>query len=772
MSLGDGVYVDGSWELSILVDDLQLTRRLRVNGETHIGGLMLRLVEAIDVRMDWSDHGLWWPAHNRWLLKTRHTLDQCGVQADAKLEFHRMHGYARVQLPDLQEIEMRLSFAQTVFAVVVSACRELGIRHPEELSLQADGLQGAASCDGNNGDSGDSSSGSLLRTGHKKKSPSSPMRPSPSPRSAASLGSLGGSLGDCIDGGGSVATLADSPRVKATSTASPRHQRGNRRPPRTPLERAVASGVESWLDSSRSLMEQGLRPCGDSLSSGPLRLRFKFHAHYDLNPQLDAVRINQLYEQAKWSVLIGEQQCTEEEAMLLAALQLQAQLGARPNEPAAGSAGSALNEASALVMPSSNLADADAQLDAEIDADLAQLEASLSLSPTSASDGVAPSVVASTIGRSGAASAPIEAVPELASWLKVSSGGSGGGVFATLTLRGGADSGKRRYLILRELQLLVCSDDTEAGRTEPVAELSLAGAEVMPDTAGGRLSIRLLPSSGSSTGWWRLKFGGDNARRQFAEWSAGLSLAARGRTLASQDLFTAEVRDILARLELQCPTIAAVSEAAELSAEEVVENLDPTDYLPPAVLKSGGKPRALARQILERRARVLDRSRLDAKLDYIRAWQRLPMSGVTYFCVYYSEQQPGAPVSFDDFRRERRQQKKQNRRPDLFGVAFNRIMRLNPLTGDALATWRYHELDSWTVNWEMMSLSASLNRPPHYMCLTPCPSNPALKLNVCKTLAEYIGGYVFLSLRKPEKSQLLDERMFQKLTCGRDAVSA
>lgn len=53
-----------------------------------------------------------------------------------------------------------------------------------------------------------------------------------------------------------------------------------------------------------------------------LRLRFKFYSIYDLNAKTDAVRINQLYEQAKWQLLSEEIDCTEEEALMFAALQV------------------------------------------------------------------------------------------------------------------------------------------------------------------------------------------------------------------------------------------------------------------------------------------------------------------------------------------------------------------------------------------------------------------------------------------------------------------
>ena len=31
--------------------------------------------------MDWSDHALWWPGSNKWLNKTRWTLEQYNITA-------------------------------------------------------------------------------------------------------------------------------------------------------------------------------------------------------------------------------------------------------------------------------------------------------------------------------------------------------------------------------------------------------------------------------------------------------------------------------------------------------------------------------------------------------------------------------------------------------------------------------------------------------------------------------------------------------------------
>ena len=38
---------DGSWELTVEVTDLQVEKTMRVTGDLHIGGVMLKLVEAL-----------------------------------------------------------------------------------------------------------------------------------------------------------------------------------------------------------------------------------------------------------------------------------------------------------------------------------------------------------------------------------------------------------------------------------------------------------------------------------------------------------------------------------------------------------------------------------------------------------------------------------------------------------------------------------------------------------------------------------------------------
>ena len=77
-------------------------------------------------------------------------------------------------------------------------------------------------------------------------------------------------------------------------------------------------------------MEQGVR------EYSTLLLRYKFYSFYDLNAKYDAVRINQIYEQAKWQLLNEELDCTEEEMLMFGALQLQVNLQSAQPQPLLG----------------------------------------------------------------------------------------------------------------------------------------------------------------------------------------------------------------------------------------------------------------------------------------------------------------------------------------------------------------------------------------------------------------------------------------------------
>ena len=64
---------------------------------------------------------------------------------------------------------------------------------------------------------------------------------------------------------------------------------------------------------------------------------------------------------------------------------------------------------------------------------------------------------------------------------------------------------------------------------------------------------------------------------------------------------------------------------------------------------------------------------------------------------------------------------------------------------------------SWTVNWETAHVLMEFDEGK--VAFQPLSAT-------CKIIHEFIGGYVFLNLRTPEKSQDLNEDFFYKLTGG------
>ncbi|PAA66892.1 hypothetical protein BOX15_Mlig030773g2 [Macrostomum lignano] len=777
--------MEEGWELCILVEDLQLNRRIRVRGDTHLGGVMLKLIESIEVRMDWSDHAIWWPDENRWLLKTRRTLDQIGVQSDSRLEFLRMHNVTKVQLPDLQELEMTINYSQSVFGVVVGLCRELGIRHPEELSLRRPLHLLIANSAGSNGTLG-SRFGSFRR--YNRKSADKPelsnggsgsgnfnplmprqfsetSRTSSSPRTPSSLG---------------------PPEASPTSFNSLRFQRDElaslANSPWIPLQTALlekgvirskslanlSAASEAWFDSSRSLMEQGVRPNSNELNS--LQLRYKFHVFYDLNVKYDSVRINQIYEQTKWSLLSEELESTEEEALLLAALQLQiylqADLPASPHaeSPVSKSGSVLLDEADSKAKQASPSVDASGSNDDEIDAALAELEASLM------SDNfltlASPARLSSVPEEQPEKSKPVkqqqslDKMPELAGYLKFLKPRKS-------TLRGY----RRKYFVLGETTLEMYSDQAR-NRLEEVFNLQSAEVNANVSTTTQKFGIHLFVSDAGSQELdapmqeLLLRCEGKD---QYAEWIAGITLVASGKTLASRSAFEAELSATLAQMELQTPK--PQQRSRERNGQPSID-FDPENFLAQRHLKAR-KQSWLREQILIRLDNVRDRGLLDAKLDYIRICQRLPMYGVAHFlvqCTVGPQPERPAVVSFSDFKREKTAGK-----VELIGVASNRLMRLDSSTGQVIGAWRLEEICSWTINWELLSVQVRLARPPHELLLVPQPhdvARSASRLGLCKTLVEFLGGAAFLRLRQSDKSQRLDEQRFHQLTGTRDEAAS
>ena len=73
-----------------------------------------------------------------------------------------------------------------------------------------------------------------------------------------------------------------------------------------------------------------------------------------------------------------------------------------------------------------------------------------------------------------------------------------------------------------------------------------------------------------------------------------------------------------------------------------------------------------------------DLNLLEAKMNFIRAWQSLPEYGVSLFVVRFHGE----------------------KKDELLGVGSNRVMRMSLQNGDHIKTWRYSTMKAWNVNWE------------------------------------------------------------------------
>lgn len=698
--LTDEGLVDGSWELSVTVTDLQVDKLLRVKGDLHIGGVMLKLVTELDIAIDWSDHALWWPEKNMWLTRTRSTLDQYGVQADARLLFTPMHKNLRVQLPDLQILDMRVNFSINVFSSVIKMCKELGIRHPEELSLsrkldrdelkknkgisatrrtRPTGLQSPS----NHHLSNNSIDNSLHGSPHRITTPGTPsgtlLRTPGTPGSPYNYGTLHagnhspymtfnangtlspGSMHSLAFEGACESVMANSPPL-ATRDALILLYR-----PKNFAEKARINA--GWLDSSRSLMEQGIQENDICL------LKYKFYSFYDLNPKYDKIRINQIYEQAKWALISEEVECTEEEMMMFAALQLQVQLqGTVPQPDLDGKNGS-------------NGMD-------DIDAALSDLQVSLE-------------------GSSVSGPGDITHIPELQDDLRFFKP-------KKFTFK----NYKRYFFVFKDTHLTMHRSREELNES-PIMKVNIRGCEVNPDVniSSKKYNIKLFVPShdGMQEVWIRA-----DTEEQYAKWMAACRLASKGKTMADSS-YDSEVQSILAFLSMQRP-----AQASPVHPNQV--DFQPEDFISPRYLKKL-KTKQLAQRILEAHTNVRDMGLIDAKMNYIKAWQALPEYGITYFIGKL----------------------KGSKKEELIGVAFNRLIRMDLSSGDSSKTWRFQNMQAWSVNWEIKQVQVQFEQENiAFQCLTAD----------CKVVHEFIGGYIFLSMRSGDKSQALNQELFHKLTGG------
>ncbi|KAM9355905.1 fermitin family homolog 2 isoform 1-T1 [Pholidichthys leucotaenia] len=684
----DGCYADGTWELKMHVTDLNRDVSLRVTGEIHIGGVMLKLVEKLDVKKDWSDHALWWEKKKTWLLKTHWTLDKYGIQADARLLFTPQHKLLRLQLPNMKHMKVKVNFSDRVFKAVSDICKTFNIRHPEELSLlrkprdpkkkkkkteEAEEedleLEGPLLTPG--------SASEVIYIGPVKGSIySSPglysktMTPTYDSRDGSPLSPTSAWFGDSPLSEGNPSILAVSQPISSPDILVKlyKHQ--------SLLDKAKIN--QGWLDSSRSLMEQDVK------ENEVLLLRFKYHSFFDLNPKYDAIRVNQLYEQAKWAILLEEIECTEEEMMMFAALQYH------------------INKLS--IMSSDNhMNNSEKEVD-EVDAALSDLEITLEGGKTS-----------NTLG-------DITSIPELADYVKVFKP-------KKLTLKGY----KQYWCTFKDITIS-CYKSKEEAQGTPSHQMNLRGCEVTPDVniSGQKFNIKLLipVADGMNEIWLRC-----DTEKQYAHWMAACRLASKGKTMADSS-YNLEVQNILSFLKMQHMN------PDPQFIEPITTDINPECLVSPRYLKKyknkqpGYIRDLISARILEAHQNVAQMSLIEAKMRFIQAWQSLPEFGITHFLAKFQG----------------------GKREELIGITYNRLIRMDAHTGDAIKTWRFSNMKQWNVNWEIKMVTVEFADEPSL-------SFTCAEVD-CKVVHEFIGGYIFLSTRAKDQNESLDEEMFYKLTSG------
>ncbi|XP_068918896.1 fermitin family homolog 1 isoform X2 [Petaurus breviceps papuanus] len=568
-------YGTTSWELIIRVDhqyeEEQKEFTLRVSGDLHIGGVMLKLVEQINIAQDWSDFALWWEQKHCWLLKTHWTLDKCGVQADARLLFTPQHKMLRLLLPNMKTVRLRVSFSAVVFKAVSDICKTLNIRRSEELSLlkpSDDYLKKKKKKEKNNREPVIEDILNLDNSLTISGSPASPglysktMTPIYDPVNGTPVSSTITWFSDSPLTEQSCNILAFSQPSHSPETLAEMFQ------PRSLVDKAKLNA--GWLDSSRSLMEQGIQ------EDEKLLLRFKYYTFFDLNPKYDAVRINQLYEQARWSILLEEIDCTEEEMLIFAALQY---------------------HISKLSLSSETL---DFTNESEVD----EVEAALSNLEVTLEGGKTENILED-----------ITDIPKLADCLRLFRA-------KKLTLK----TFKQYWFVFKDTSIAYFKNkDLEQG--EPVERLHLRGCEVVPDVnvSGRKFGIKLLIPVADGMNEVYLRCDNEN---QYARWMAACILASKGKTMADSSYWP-EVNNILSFLKMKNRNTTS-----QAPSDPECMDVKPECFVSPRCAKKY-KSKQLAARILEAHQNVAQMSLVEAKLRFIQAWQSLPEFGLTYYIVRF-----------------------------------------------------------------------------------------------------------------------------------------
>ncbi len=302
---------------------------------------------------------------------------------------------------------------------------------------------------------------------------------------------------------------------------------------------------------------------------------------------------------------------------------------------------------------------------------------------------------------------------------------------------------KSYYFILNDTHYLSYYKSKEDSNGRPIDKINLRGCELAPDVNVSSRKYGIIIKVPSSEGMNELMIRCPNDE-SYASWMSACKLASKNRSIADPTYLN-EVKSILNLLQMQQQkkssnvkngkSATMLSKSGSISSYFTIADnaeVQPTNLLPARMIKKH-KLKQLNDKILEEYSTISDLDMFEAKWRYIKEWQGLPNYGMTYFMV---------KVRGSRFKEE------------ILCLTSNRIIRMSP-DGEQLKSWRLNTMKSWNVNWEIRQFEIIFEDEQIVFLCSHCDS---------KILHEFIGAYIYLSLRVKDKSETLSEDMFFKLT--------
>ncbi len=357
-----------------------------------------------------------------------------------------------------------------------------------------------------------------------------------------------------------------------------------------------------------------------------VQLRFKYYAFYDLNARLDSSRINQIYEQAKWSILSEEVDATEQELVNFAALQLQTQLQTKSWHNAAGND---FETTEITIVESTKKQQQVIYDEDDIDTALSKLEQTL--------DGVDFSEVTTTTRNVKCEQVKISGGQTKDFKLDMSEE-----LLLYKYQKLSFKKFKSFYFVLDPscyLSYFRTKEESVNGR--PVDKLSLKGCEIVPDVSVSQRKFGMSLKIHSVDGLTELCLRCPD-ESSYARWLSACKLASRNASISEQ-AFNNEIMSIVNLLHLQQSKLVegggqVMDKSMSLrSGESRVshadnENTQANNLVPLRMVKKY-KLKQLNDKILEAYSGISHLDLYEAKWQYIKAWQALPAYGVSYFVV-------------------------------------------------------------------------------------------------------------------------------------------